>query len=55
MIDRYGVEYTSEEIGTAIELKGSRTRQILNEMVAMGKINASGSTKGRRYIKSTKE
>ena len=46
-------EYTSEEIGNAIALKGSRTRQILNEMVSMGKITALGATKGRKYIKKS--
>ena len=47
------IEYTSEEIGNAIALKGSRTRQILNEMVSMGEITALGATKGRKYIKKS--
>ena len=47
------IEYTSEEIGNAIDLKGSRTRQILNEMVSMGEITALGATTGRKYIKKS--
>lgn len=44
-------EYTTEVIARAIGLKGPRTRQILNELVELGKIERLGTTKDRRYRK----
>ncbi len=44
-------EYGSDQIAEAIGLKGSRTRQLLNELVSMGKITYTTKTKKRRYIK----
>ena len=46
-----GGEYTTEVIAGAIGLKGPRTRQILNELVELGKIERLGTTKDRRYRK----
>lgn len=46
-----GVLYSTEEIAIAIGLKGPRTRQLLNELVAMGVVDCTAVTKNRRYIK----
>ena len=46
-----GVLYSTEEIAVAIGLKGPRTRQLLNEPVAMGVVECTAATKNRRYIK----
>ena len=46
-----GEEYTTEAIAGAIGLKGPRTRQILNQLVELGKIESLGTTKDRRYRK----
>ena len=45
------VLYSTEEIATAIGLKGPRTRQLLNELVAMGVVDCTAATKNRRYVK----
>ena len=42
-------EYTTEAIAERIGLKGPRTRQILNELAQLGKIESLGTTKDRRY------
>jgi len=39
-----GKEYTTEAIAGAIGLKGPRTRQILNQLVELGKIESIGTT-----------
>ncbi len=44
-----GREYTPEAIAGVIGLKGPRTRQILNELVELEKIESLGTTKDRRY------
>ena len=44
-----GGEYTTEAIAEEIGLKGPRTRQLLNELVELGKIESLGITKDRRY------
>ena len=44
-----GGEYTTESIAGEIGLKGPRTRQLLNELVELGKIERLGTTKDRRY------
>ena len=44
-----GEEHTTETIAEVIGLKGPRTRQILNELVELGKIESLGTTKDRRY------
>ena len=44
-------EYSAEKIGELVSLKGSRTRQILKELVSFGYVEAIGGTKGRRYKK----
>ena len=44
-----GGEYTTESIAGEIGLKGPRTRQLLNELVELGKIESLGTTKDRRY------
>ena len=44
-----GGEYTTEAIAEEIGLKGPRTRQLLNELVELGKIESLGTTKDRRY------
>ena len=46
-----GKEYTTESIAAIIELKGPRTRQLMNELVKLGKIESIGTTKDRRYKK----
>lgn len=46
-----GVAYSTEEIAGAVGLKGPRTRQLLNELVAMGVVECTAATKNRRYIK----
>jgi len=48
-----GVEYRAEEIAENIGLKGARTRQLLNQLVEIGKIRCTAATKNRRYIKIT--
>lgn len=47
-----GKEYRAEEIAELVGLKGSRTRQLLKELVEMQKIHATADTKMRRYIKA---
>ena len=49
-----GKEYSSEQIAEQIGLKGSRTRQLLNELVKIGKISYTTKTKNRRYILANK-
>ena len=46
-----GVLYSTEELAVAIGLKGPRTRQLLNELVAMGLVECTAATKNRRYVK----
>lgn len=43
--------YSTEEIANVIGLKGPRTRQLLNELVAMGIVECTAATKNRRYVK----
>ena len=47
-----GVEYSASEIAQLLDLKGSRTRQLLNELVKIGAITGTTATKKRRYIKT---
>lgn len=44
------VLYKTEEIAEKIGLKGSITRELLNELVAMGRLTCTAATKNRRYI-----
>ena len=44
-----GGKHTTESIAEEIGLKGPRTRQLLNELVELGKIESLGTTKDRRY------
>ena len=46
-----GREYTTEAIAVIIGLKGPRTRQLMNELVELGKVESLGTTKDRRYRK----
>ena len=46
-----GREYTTEAIAGIIGLKGPRTRQLMNELVELGKVESIGTTKDRRYRK----
>ena len=46
-----GIEYSTEQVAEKIGLKGSRTRQLLNELVNMELLACIGTTKKRRYIK----
>lgn len=46
-----GVPYSTEEIAVKVGLKGPRTRQLLNELVAMGILECTAAAKNRRYIK----
>ena len=45
-----GKSYSTEEIAQMMGLKGPRTRQLLNELVAMNLISCTAATKNRRYI-----
>ena len=46
-----GELYSTEEIASAVGLKGPRTRQLLNELVEIGIVECTAATKNRRYIK----
>lgn len=46
-----GREYSAKEISEICGLQGSRTRQLLKQLVDMGKLKATADTKNRRYIK----
>ena len=46
-----GRKYTTEAIAGIIGLKGPRTRQLMNELVELGKVESLGTTKDRRYRK----
>ena len=46
-----GREYRSDEISELVGLRGSRTRQLLKELIKLGMIEVSGSTRGKRYVK----
>jgi predicted transcriptional regulator len=46
-----GKEYSTNEVADSIGLKGPRTRQLLNELVDMGILTATATTKNRKYIK----
>lgn len=48
---KLGSEYSTKEVAEKIGLKGPRTRQLLNELVAMGFISCTAATKNRRYVK----
>lgn len=43
--------YATDRIAESIGLKPARTRQLLKELVEMGKLDSIGSTNGKRYIK----
>jgi predicted HTH transcriptional regulator len=45
-------EYSTDEVADHIGLKGPRTRQLLNELVDMGRLTTTATTKNRRYIKN---
>ena len=45
------VLYKTEEIAEKIGLKGARTRELLNELVVMGRLTCTAATKNRRYIR----
>lgn len=47
-----GSEYSANQIAEKIGLKGSRTRQLLKELVEQEKIKCIGVTKKRKYIKN---
>lgn len=42
-------EYKTSELGEAIGVKESRARELVNELVETGRIEAIGKNKGRRY------
>ena len=46
-----GKAYSVEEIAGLIGLKGPRTRQLVNQLVGIGKLKVTALTKGRRYIR----
>ena len=48
---KIGKKYSTKEIAGKIGLKGARTRQLLNEMVAMGILVCTAATKSRRYMR----
>jgi predicted HTH transcriptional regulator len=50
-----GTEYSTDEVADRIGLKGPRTRQLLNELVDIGKLTSTATTKNRRYIKKVRK
>jgi len=48
---QHNVEYGIEEIAEKVELKNSRTRELLKILIENGQVDALGSNKNRRYIK----
>ena len=46
-----GKAYSVEEIAMLIGLKGPRTRQLIKQLVDIGKLEVTAVTKGRRYIR----
>lgn len=46
-----GELYSAEMIGEMIGLRGSRTRELLNELMRLGLVECTAATKNRRYIK----
>ena len=48
---KQGKSYSTEEVAQMIGLKGPRTRQLLNELVAMNLVSCTAATKNRRYAK----
>lgn len=46
-----GKSYSTEEVAHLVGLKGSRTRQLLNELVALELVSCTATTKNRRYVK----
>ncbi|MCD8098871.1 MAG: hypothetical protein LUE31_12825, partial [Lachnospiraceae bacterium] len=46
-----GKPYSSQEIADVLGVKLPRTRQLLNELLSLGLIQATAATKNRRYIK----
>lgn len=47
-----GREYSANEVAELIGLRGSRTRQLLKQLVDFKKVNVTADTKNRRYIKA---
>ena len=45
-------KYSSDEVAELVGLKVSRARQLLKELTDSGIVEASGSTRGKRYVKS---
>jgi len=43
--------YKASEISVILELKETRTKELLRELVAMGKLIDDGATKGKKYKK----
>lgn len=48
---KQGKSYSTGKASYMIRLKGPRTRQLLNELVAMDLVSYTAATKNRRYIK----
>ncbi len=44
-------EYATDQVAEIIGLKPARTRQLLKELVDLGKLSSTGSTNGKRYMK----
>lgn len=47
----YGVEYSAAELAGILGIKGSRTRELLNDLVDKGLLNKTAETNRRRYLK----
>jgi hypothetical protein len=47
----FSKEYRSDEISELVGSKGSRPRQLLKELIEIGKLETNGSTRGKRYAK----
>jgi len=45
------IEYSTEEIAEKVDLKNSRTRELLKVLVENNKVAAIGVNRNRRYIK----
>ena len=47
----YGIEYSAAELAEILGIKGSRTRELLNDLVDKGLLNKTAETNRRRYLK----
>lgn len=48
---RPGVWYKASDLEGAVSVKESRMKELLKDLIRQGKIETTGNTKGRVYIK----